>query len=115
MKAVYSLSENEVQNSILEYLKFKGIKAWRNNNGATFDKNIEGGFRRKNKWEKIYGTPVDILGVLPDGRFLAIEVKKDSKGKPSKGQIEFMENINNSGGVAFCAYSIKCVKHYLEM
>lgn len=94
---------------------FKKVSAWRNNNGSVFDKKIEGGFRKKNKWEKVCGDPVDILGILPDGRFLAIEVKKDSKGKPSKGQVEFLETIKSNGGVAFVAYSIECVKNHLQI
>lgn len=79
-----------------------------------FDAKVSGGFRAKNKWEKICGDPVDILGILPDGRFLAIEVKKDSKGKPSKGQIEFLSTINQSNGVGFVAFSLKCVKENLD-
>lgn len=111
---IYSLSENEIQNSILQYLKFKKITAWRNNNGSTYDAKI-GGHRRKNKWETLHGSPVDILGILPDGRFLAIEVKKDEKEKPSKGQTLFMDTIEKSGGVAFVAFSIECVKHTLDI
>lgn len=107
------LSENDIQNGILEFLRFKKIVAWRNNNGAVYDEK-SGTFRRKNKWEKIHGDPVDILGVLPDGKFLAIEVKKDENEKATPGQIKFMNRINKSGGVAFKAYSVRCVKVQLE-
>lgn len=107
------LSENEIQNSILEFLKFKKITAWRNNNGGTFDVSSQK-FRSKNKWETLHGSPVDILGVLPDGKFLAIEVKKNSKGKPSKGQKTFLEAINRAGGCGFIAYSLTCIKQNLS-
>ena len=104
------MSENEVQNSILEFLKFKGVMAWRNNNGSVFDAK-RGQHRRKNKWEIVYGTPVDISGMLkPNGRRLEIEVKKNEKEKMSPGQVEFCDNINKDGGLAFKAYSIRCVK-----
>lgn len=109
-----NMSENEVSNSILQFLLFKRITAWRNNNGAVADSKVNGGFRRKNKWETIHGSPVDILGVLPCGKFLAIEVKKDEKGKARKGQEKFMKAINDSGGIAFMAYSIDCVKENLD-
>lgn len=66
--------------------------------------------RKKNKWETLYGTPVDISGILPGGRRLEIEVKKDEKEKMSPGQIEFCDNINEEGGIAFKAFSLKCVK-----
>lgn len=107
------LSENDIQNSILELLRWKKIVAWRNNNGAVYDIS-SGNFRKKNKWEKIAGSPVDILGILPDGRFLAIEVKKDEKEKPSEGQKEFLRNISNNQGVAFVAHSLACVRLYLK-
>ena len=107
------LSENDIQNGILEFLRFKKIVAWRNNNGAVYDDKA-GSFRRKNKWEIIHGDPVDILGILPDGRFLAIEVKKNEKEKATPGQIKFMKKINKNGGVAFKAFSVRCVKVQLE-
>ena len=114
MKAVHNFSESEIQSSILQYLKFKKIAAWRNNNGSVYDP-TSGRHRIKNKWEKVCGDPVDILGVLPDGRFLAIEVKKDSKGKASKGQQEFLDTINQNGGIGFVAFSIECVKQALDI
>ena len=114
MKADGSLSEIEIQNSILEFLKFKKIIAWRNNNGSTYDP-TRGQHLRKNKWEKIHGDPVDILGIVFGGKLLAIEVKKNEKEKPSKGQQEFLDNVNNAGGIGIVAYSIRCVKTQLNL
>ena len=114
MKQIFSMSENEIQNSILQFLKFKKIAAWRNNNGSTYDAK-SGQHRRKNKWETLHGSPVDILGVMPDGRFLAIEVKRDEKKKPSVGQLHFLEIIEKNGGIAFVAWSIDCVKKALDL
>ena len=88
-KKVYLMSEGEIQNSILEFLMFNSIKAWRNNNGALYDATRKT-HRAKNKWEKVCGDPVDILGILPNGKFLAIEVKKDEKTKASKGKVVFI-------------------------
>ena len=108
-----ALSENEIQVSILEFLRFKKIVAWRNNNGGTYDPTASK-FRRKNPWEKIHGDPVDILGILPDGKFLAIEVKRDSKSRPSKGQKQFLSAISEAGGISFVAFSLNCVKTALS-
>ncbi len=54
------------------------------------------------------GVP-DILGVLPDGRFLGIEVKSP-QGFCSKEQIEFIEQASFFGGIAFVAKSLDDVK-----
>ena len=47
----------------------------------------------------------DILGILPDGRFLGIEVKTQ-KGVPSENQLNFIKQIIANNGVAFIARSI---------
>ena len=114
MKAIVSMSENDIQSSILQFLMFKKITAWRNNNGSVFDAK-SGKHRSKSKWETLHGSPVDILGIMPDGRFLAIEVKKDEKGKVSPGQKQFLETIEKSGGIAFVAWSLNCVKTNLNL
>jgi len=49
------------------------------------------------------GVP-DIVGILPDGKFLAIEVKT-AKGRLSPHQERFIQNINDAGGLAFVARS----------
>jgi hypothetical protein len=48
----------------------------------------------------------DIIGVLPGGRFLAIEVKRPG-GELSPTQKLFLENVNRSGGLAFMASSLE--------
>lgn len=47
----------------------------------------------------------DILGILKGGRLLAIEVK-NSKGKLSPEQEEFLHEINQRDGWAFVARSL---------
>lgn len=46
----------------------------------------------------------DIIGISPDGRFLAIEVKTP-KGRPTKEQMRFIEAVRNAGGIAGIARS----------
>lgn len=101
--------ETDIQNAILEYLWYNKIFAWRNNNTPVYD--VGGNrFRRMPKWS-MKGVS-DILGVLPDGKFLAIEVKR--KGAyPSKEQKKFMQGITDSGGRAILARSIEDVRQSL--
>jgi hypothetical protein len=46
----------------------------------------------------------DILGILPGGKFLAVEVKKPG-GRVSPEQADFLQEVNAAGGVGFIAYS----------
>jgi hypothetical protein len=41
----------------------------------------------------------DIIGCLPDGRFLAVEAKAPGK-KPTKAQREYLERVAADGGLA---------------
>lgn len=46
----------------------------------------------------------DIIGISPDGRFLAVEVK--SKGnRTSEAQRDFLKAVNERGGIGFVARS----------
>ena len=94
-------TENEIQKEILTYLKYRGIIAWRNQSGF-----IRLGGRFINLGEE--GSP-DIVGLLPSGRFLAIEVKTQTT-KPSKIQKDFLQKITNSGGLAIIARSVEDVE-----
>lgn len=96
---MYEPLEKDIQNSILEYLHAKGIFCWKEHSGGIM---IDGGKRY---------MPIglrgksDILGILNDGRFLAVEVKRKT-GVVSAEQKIFIDNINNRGGLAFIATSI---------
>jgi len=41
----------------------------------------------------------DIIGIAPDGRFLAVEVKTDT-GRATKEQHAFIRVVNHAGGIA---------------
>lgn len=91
-------SESVVLKQCLDYLKLKGIYCWRNNTGACKSGNryIRYGF---------IGSS-DILGILPDGRFLAVECKRTKGGRVSEAQHEFLSKIASNGGVAIVAKSV---------
>src|SRR6267154_5037238 len=98
-----SVKESVYQKAILEYLQAKGILVWRNHSTGIYNPK-GGGFIP-------LGKPgvSDILGILPNGRFLAIEVKTP-KGKLSENQIFFLDDINIRGGLAFMAITIDDVE-----
>ena len=102
------MTENEVLQSICEYLWYNKILFWRNNNTPTYDVTNKR-FRRMPKWSR-KGVP-DIIGSYKN-RLLAIEVKKIGS-YPTKEQKELINEINASGGIAFVARSIDDVKKHL--
>lgn len=55
----------------------------------------------------------DIIGWTADGRFLAIEVKTKN-GRASKEQVQFIESVRRSGGVAGVARSVEDAIKILE-
>lgn len=48
----------------------------------------------------------DLIGVSPDGRFLAVEVKSQS-GRPSKDQLNFIAAVQQAGGIAGVCRSVE--------
>ena len=94
-------SETELTKAIRSVLKTCGIFHFKHWGGPMSPKGI-----------------ADILGILPTGRMLAIEVKKPGWAPPSPGakafrhhqeQQRFIDTINANGGVAFFASSIEDV------
>ncbi len=103
-----SLSEADIQHLIIAWLQTKRFFVWRQNTVGVYDA-AKGRYRASNSKKGV----CDILGVLPDGRFLAIEVKS-AKGKTSQDQDAFIAQVNKSGGLAFVARSLDDVKAHLE-
>ena len=91
-------SESVVVAQCLEWLATHRIFAWRNNTGSY--KTPEGRFVR-------YGHvgSADILGLLPDGRFLAVECKTPA-GTQSRPQKVFQQIIRRNGGMYVLARSV---------
>jgi len=68
---------------------------------------VSGEYKGKGRFIR-FGPPgqSDILGVLPDGRILAIEVKKPGGKKPTFEQVLFLETIRRHGGVGMVVYTL---------
>lgn len=94
--------EKEIQKAILEHLKGLGLYVWINKTQGTFDPKAR--VFRKNK-HNLNGVP-DILGILPNGKFLGIEVKRPKTGKVSPDQQEFIDRAVSLGAVCFVARSV---------
>lgn len=90
--------EGEIQHACLELLKHRGVFAWRQNNGAV---RLPAGGGRMGLYRmcSINGVS-DILGILPDGRFLAVECKAKG-GKATEDQKAFLGLINGFGGAGW--------------
>jgi hypothetical protein len=97
--------EKVLIDDILCYLRTLGILAWRQNTGAMKIQNRLVRFG-------IHGMS-DIIGILPDGRFLAIEVKTGNN-RPTLYQKDFLNRIKDNNGVAIVAYSVEDVEKVLQ-
>ncbi len=99
------MSEAQIQKQILQYLDLIGVMCWRQNAGAMVVPAGPGRARRGfYRFCSIDGVS-DILGVLPGGRFFAIEVKQKGK-KPTDHQAAFLDQVNRNGGLGFVARAL---------
>jgi len=88
-----SIYENELTKSVLTLLAYNNIFAWRQNNGGVYDPST----KRYRANSSMSGVP-DIIGILPDGKFLGIEIKSP-KGKQTESQNLFELKCIESKGV----------------
>lgn len=93
----FNIPVSGVVSSCLGLLDLMNIKAWRNNTGALKDQH--GRLVR-------YGLKgsADIIGILPDDRFLSVECKREG-GKVRPEQKQFQDMINSNNGVAVIVHS----------
>ena len=92
-------SEANVMNDCLLALSQAGCLAWRNNTGVLPDKT-----GRPIKFGLCVGSS-DIIGITPNGRFMAIECKT-AIGQPTDAQLRFINAVQRAGGragIARCA------------
>ena len=92
------MKESDIQRKIMIEVSKLGHRVFRNNTGLfTLDDG------RKVRTGLCVGSS-DLVGWTNTGRFLAIEVKTPT-GKPTQEQVNFLEQVNKSGGIAFIARS----------
>lgn len=105
------MTEKQIETMILDFLSYQRGYYWKNNSVGIYDP-VKKLYRKAKSKYAINGTS-DILGVLPDGKLVAIEVKA-LKGRLSASQSEFLNNIKINGGVAFVAKCLRDVQDNLE-
>jgi hypothetical protein len=89
--------EGRIKAAVLRYLQRRGVFCWNNPTGAAQT--------APGRWVS-FGKKgsADIIGILPGGRFLAVEVKAP-QGRLSAEQREFLERVSALGGMAVVAKS----------
>jgi hypothetical protein len=106
------LTEAEILRAIIQLLHRhpRVAQAWRINSGTFAERNRDGSTRyiRANTARGMS----DIMGILKDGRTLAIEVKSRT-GRMRPGQEEFLQTIRSAGGVAGVCRSVEDAQRLL--
>lgn len=108
--------EGRVKNAVFTWCHLHGFFVWDNKSTGLFDPTTKR-FRALGKWA-IRGTP-DLVGILPDGRFLGIEIKvpktqTTTKTYPTKEQKLFIGRSNELGALCFVARSIEDLEENLK-
>ena len=105
-------SESDILRAIMALLRHhpRVAQYWRQNSGTFQERNRDGSVRyiRANTQKGMS----DIMGVLKDGRTLAIEVKSRT-GRMRPGQEEFLQTIRQAGGVAGVCRSVEDAQRLL--
>jgi len=100
-----SVTETSIRNGIVQWLTAYHVFAWPNDTVGIYDAK-SGGFRTNPK--RLRGV-ADILGIVGDGKLLAIEVKR-GRNKCSEEQTYFLDRIRQGGGVAMVARCVRDVR-----
>ena len=94
------IKEQDIVNQIITYLTIEKIFCWRQNTSGIY-------MVRTNSYRPSKARGVaDILGILPTGQALAIEVKRPGAKLDNPYQIEFRDNVIKNNGCYILAYSI---------
>ncbi len=84
-------SESHILNACLIALSAAGVMCWRNNTGVLPDRS-----GRPIRFGLCVGSG-DIIGIAPDGVFVAIECKS-AIGQPTDAQVRFLAAVRAQGG-----------------
>jgi hypothetical protein len=97
------MTEKLLCNAIVQFLNYQDCKVWRVNSGmmpATYTSKRTGLTSKRLVRMAKTGTS-DIVGVAPDGIFVAIEVKKpETRNRVTEFQSMFLDDIRRHGGRA---------------
>ena len=108
--AIRKPREQDLVNLCLQWLRLNRCMVWRQNQGGmTISGPGKSRFMRFCHQDGIS----DIVGLLPTGRFLAVECKQPGK-KPTDHQAEFLREVNATGGLAVCVTNLRELATQLE-
>lgn len=103
--------ETIIQRKILIALSGAGCVVWRNETGGFWAGKVVHQAQGQVTLQGARLIPCglmkgssDIVGIAPSGQFLAIEVKTQA-GKPTKEQLNFIDQVKKAGGIAGVARS----------
>ena len=103
------MKEQDLQKQILDYLRHRGILCWKVPLGPML---VGGGMRTKNPMS---GHP-DVAAVLKGGRYLAIEVKRDSgASEVSEAQRDWLARLGAQGAICGVVRGIPDVEDILAL
>lgn len=101
-------TESQVINMVMLEASKRSIRLWRNNSGAFEDKTgrlVRFGLGNTSAKENKVMKSSDLIGVAPDGRFVAIECKRpDWKWvlcERVEAQRNFIDLVKRLGGIGF--------------
>lgn len=100
------VKESHVVSACLQWLWLHGCYVWRNNSGALKPE----GSKRPIRFG-LKGS-ADIIGLTPQGKFLAVECKA-GRNKLTDEQIVFGERVKQKGGIYIVAYSVEEMREQL--
>lgn len=98
-----SHTEQSLIKPCIDLLTLRGCFVWRQNAGGM--KATYKGRDRFIRFSHQEGIS-DIIGIAPDGRFIAVELKV-GKNKPTDAQATFLAEVKARGGIAIVAYSVE--------
>lgn len=92
-----NVGEDWVLQQAQVHLKLRGQYTWRNNTGQLWSESAQRpvSFGKKDS--------SDIIGISTNGKFIACECKREDE-YPTPGQLEFLETIEQMGGIKIIAW-----------
>ena len=103
--------ENQIKLAICDWLSAHKIFVFQHDSVGIFDP-VKKRYRISRTKYRLKGV-ADILGLLPTGKFIAIEVKTKS-GRLTPEQEVFLDRVSENGGIAFVARSVDDVRCALD-
>jgi hypothetical protein len=111
-------TETDIQSSITHYLKIEPrVKLFlRINSGRAYVKGFMVRFYSlfMHGQERKSDSVSDIVGMLRNGKFFSLEVKKPGE-TPTEGQSDFLEAVRQSNGIAGVVYCWQDAKALIDL